>query len=125
MLLKTLALGAALTALVAASATAGPTSRSGGAIASPKQPIPYSQLNAYLKASPKQRATKDWWSGSASASTGMSADTAASVPANERATTDSLPSTPPTNTPDATTTQPAPGSMQPGGEVKDPSVEPK
>ncbi len=30
------------------------------ALASPKQPIPYSQLSTYLKASPKQQATKDW-----------------------------------------------------------------
>ena len=125
MRLTILAAGVALAALTAASgATAGQTARSSGAVAGPAQPIPYSQLNTYLKASPKQRTSKDWWSGSANASTGMSTDTSASVPANER-TAESLPSTPPTNQPDATTTQPAPSAMQPGGPVKDPSVEPK
>ncbi len=41
---------------------------------SPRQPIPYSQLNAYLKASPKLRATKDWW---AAAQTGVGVNTSA------------------------------------------------
>ena len=60
----------------------------------PKQPIPYSQLNAYLKGSPKQRAAKDWSAGQASASasataplstagadTGAGANTSATAPA--------------------------------------------
>ena len=57
----------------------------------PKQPIPYSQLKSYMKASPKQRASKDWWSGqssSASADTGTSANTSATA----AAPTPSLPS---------------------------------
>jgi hypothetical protein len=125
MRLTILVAGVALAALTAAGgATAGQTARATAAVAGPAQPIPYSQLNAYLKASPKQRTSKDWWSGSANASTGVSTDTSASVPVNER-TSDSLPSTPPTNQPDATTTQPASSAMQPGGPVKDPSVEPK
>jgi hypothetical protein len=50
----------------------------------PKQPIPYAELNAYLKASPKQQASKDWSAGdvaSASAATGASANASANAPA--------------------------------------------
>jgi hypothetical protein len=77
-----LAAGAAAIALSAGLASAAPT------VPSPKQPIPYDQLNAYLKASPKVRASKDWWSGqtasaapSASAATGAAANTSATEPA--------------------------------------------
>ncbi|MBW8816375.1 MAG: hypothetical protein JF588_23390 [Caulobacterales bacterium] len=75
--MKTAILAASVLALAL---SAGPTLAAkkhamGGAAAEPKQPIPYSELNAYLKASPKQRATRDWWSG---ASTGMAANTTAS-----------------------------------------------
>jgi hypothetical protein len=78
MRLKILAVGAALTALmVAGGANAAPASRSAYAVTSPKKPIPYSQLNTYLKASPKLRASTDWWADSAS--TGSAANTAAIV----------------------------------------------
>jgi len=76
--------------------------------ASPRSPIPYSELNAYLKATPKQRATKDWWS---SAQTGVSSDVSART-----AVTPNLPGdttvTPPPATGDAkgsTTVNPLPG----------------
>ena len=79
-----LAAGAASIALStglfsASLASAAPTA------AGPKQPIPYAELNAYMKASPKTRASKDWWSGqstspSASAETGASANTSATAP---------------------------------------------
>jgi hypothetical protein len=51
--------------------------------APPKQPIPYSQLNAYVKASPKMRASKDWWAGQsdASAAAGAAANTSATTTA--------------------------------------------
>lgn len=72
-----LAAGAAALALSAGSAGAAAKHRAmGAAVAPPKQPIPYSQLDNYLKASPKTRASKDWWS-EANASTGMAADTSA------------------------------------------------
>lgn len=61
-------------ALSAGPSLAAKTHAKAGTSAEPKQPIPYGELNAYLKASPKQRATHDWWSG---ASTGMAANTAA------------------------------------------------
>ncbi|MDB5456789.1 MAG: hypothetical protein JWP92_2374 [Caulobacter sp.] len=81
MLLKTLAAGAALAALVVAGAAdaAPKTSRSAYPITSPKRPIPYSQLDTYLKASPKLRASTDWWADTAS--TGSAANTAAIVSA--------------------------------------------
>ena len=120
MMIRTLAAGVALSVLVASAAWAGTPSK---ASTSPKQPIPYAQLDAYLKASPKERASKDWWSGSAS--TGASTDTSATAPAtttdtsvNPPASTSmpsdsstSMPSTPPT-LPEASS--PAPGSNLPG-----------
>ncbi|WP_235526145.1 hypothetical protein [Caulobacter sp. Root1472] len=134
-MIRTLAAGVALAVLVAGAASAAPQSKGSTAAASPKQPIPYSQLDAYLKASPKTRASKDWWSGSAS--TGTSTDTSATAPATDTSatastststTTDgsvnpptsstmpsdsstSMPATPPTM-PDAST--PAPDSNLPG-----------
>ncbi len=75
-----LAAGAAAIALSAglfsaSLASAAPT------VAGPKQPIPYAQLSAYMKASPKTRAHKDWCSGqSGGAETGASANTSATAP---------------------------------------------
>lgn len=45
----------------------------------PAQPIPYSQLKAYQKASPLKRATHDW--SAAAARTGVASDTSARVEA--------------------------------------------
>jgi hypothetical protein len=78
MLIKTRAAGAALSMLVVGGSALAQTSARTSATTGPKEPIPYSQLNAYLKASPKARASKDWWS--ASASTGASVDTSATAP---------------------------------------------
>ncbi|MEW6391674.1 MAG: hypothetical protein AB1542_14795 [Pseudomonadota bacterium] len=78
MLTKMFAATAALSMLVGGSAIA--QSKSSAAVG-PQQPIPYSQLNAYMKASPKVRASKDWWAGSSTAATGMSTDTSATAPA--------------------------------------------
>lgn len=80
MLIKTLAAGAALSMLVVGGSALAQTSARTSATTGPKEPIPYSQLNAYLKASPKARASKDWWSADASASTGASVDTSATAP---------------------------------------------
>lgn len=62
-------------ALAAGPSLAAATHGSGAASAGPQQPIPYSQLNSYMKASPRQRASHDWWAGQAS--TGASANTSA------------------------------------------------
>ena len=48
----------------------------GGSYAAPSQPIPYSQMDAYMKASPKQRMAME---SSGSAATGSSADTSATT----------------------------------------------
>jgi hypothetical protein len=97
-----LAAGAAAIALSAGAAFAAPT------VASPKQPIPYSQLDAYMKASPKARASKDWWSGqTASAATDASANTSAVTSAGSDVR----------STPDAT-----PGTSSPATSVNPPSL---
>lgn len=101
MTIRTLAAGAALAMLVSGAAYAAPQAKASTA-AAPKQPIPYSQLDAYMKASPKTRATKDWWSGSAS--TGMSTDTSATMPAASTSTDTSV------NPPAASTTMPSDSS---------------
>jgi hypothetical protein len=88
MLIKTLAAGAALSLLVvggsALAQTSAQTTTKTPAAIGPSQPIPYSQLKAYSKASPKVRASKDW--NSASASTGASVDTSATAPAPSETT---------------------------------------
>ena len=85
-----LAAGAAAVAISAGAALAAP--KHSATAMGPKQPIPYSQLSAYLKASPKQRASKDWWS--AQADTGVAANTSATVSAcsDVRSTPDATPS---------------------------------
>ena len=80
MLIKTLAAGAALSMLVVGGSALAQTSARTSATVGPAQPIPYSQLKAYSKASPKVRASKDWWSADASAQTGASVDTSATAP---------------------------------------------
>ncbi|HLI64846.1 MAG TPA: hypothetical protein VKU90_00660 [Caulobacteraceae bacterium] len=50
--------------------------QSAGAYAEPKQPIAYTSVQAYLKASPKQRETRDW---SLAAATGSSVNTSAAL----------------------------------------------
>jgi len=124
-----LAAGAAAVAL-----SAGPTLAAAkhAAIAGPKQPIPYSQLSAYLKASPKQRMSKDWWSGqtsvAANADTGATAntssttstpssslpgDTTSSASTTAPSTAPSLPATPPVDNPPSTAVNP-PATATPG-----------
>ncbi|MBO9710802.1 MAG: hypothetical protein J7521_21585 [Caulobacter sp.] len=143
MMLRTLAACVALASLAAGAATAAPQPRAkaGAAVAAPKAPIPYGQLDAYLKASPKQRASKDWWNGSAA--TGAATDTSATVPGSPAPATApkpmpdgsvnpppatmpdgsaSMPSTPPT-LPEAST--PSPGSNLPGSAAPGEPVEPK
>lgn len=124
MLTKTLAATAALSMLVAGGEALA-AQKSATAIG-PKQPIPYSQLNAYMKASPKARASKDWWAGSAM--TGAQTDTSATAPATAMPTAPadtavnpepsaappSLPVTPPTNAPAMPGDPTQPASPAPG-----------
>jgi molybdate transport system ATP-binding protein len=142
MMIKTLAAGVALAVLVSGAASAAPQSKTAMTpAASPSQPIPYSQLDAYMKASPKTRASKDWWSGSAA--TGASTDTSATLPPAPADTSAaplsdgsvnpsasslpsdssaSLPATPPT-LPDSAA--PDPGSNLPGSPTPGAPTEPK
>ena len=103
--MKTILLAAGAAALVL---SAGPTlaaAKHAATMAGPKQPIPYGQLDAYLKASPKQRMAKDWWSGQAGADTGA----AASASATAATPSPSLPG----DTPSAASAAPAAGPALP------------
>jgi hypothetical protein len=81
--MKTLVLAVAAIALAAGAAQAGPKSSRakahGSVLVGPDQPIPYGRLKAYLGASARTRATKDWWSGSAFAASGASTDVSATA----------------------------------------------
>lgn len=113
MLTKTLAAAAALSMLTCGGSALAAQSKS-SAMVGPKQPIPYSQLNGYLKASPKARASKDWWAGSTTASTGAPTDTSATTSAGSD--TMSTPSA----TPD-TAVNPAPATAPPSMPVTPPT----
>lgn len=85
-----LAAAAAALALSAGSALAATAKNAGKTVPGPKQPIPYAELDSYMKASPHMRATKDWWSGQAAETSGANAS--ATAPSST-----ATPSTPPTD----------------------------
>lgn len=136
MLTKTLAATAALTLMAGAPVLAAQKAPAQGG---PKQPIPYSQLDAYAKASPKVRASKDWWAGQPQAETGLSTDTSTAAPMSTQpsstssgdtavnptpmAAPPSLPSTPPTDTDPARAADPMPAA--PGTTPTVPPTQPK
>jgi len=103
--MKTILLAAGVAAIALSGAQALAAAKHGAMVAEPKQPIPYAELNAYLKASPKQRASKDWWSGQSLASTGASANASATSSAGTdvRATPDATTASPSSSTSSATT----------------------
>ncbi len=84
MTLKLLAAGTAIFALAAGAVQAATSA--GGAYAEPKQPVAYSKLDSYLRASPTRRAHGDWGIGAntASAQTGTSANASVDAPQNGR-----------------------------------------
>jgi hypothetical protein len=82
--------GAAVLALIATTDASAATKRA-GAYAEPSQPVAYSKLDTYLKASPTKRAKQDWSLGSTA--TASAAPTGAA--ANTSATTDMTPSAAP------------------------------
>jgi hypothetical protein len=88
------------------------------AAAGPKQPIPYAQLNAYLKASPSARAKKDWWSGESAVASNASAG---ATGANASATTPSAATPSETSAPAATPTPPPPADTPPASSAPPPS----
>ena len=75
--------GAAAMTMLAGSALAAGSSRT---VTGPAQPIPYAQMDAYLKASPKARASTDWWSGQTAAGAGASTSASATTPAVDATT---------------------------------------
>jgi hypothetical protein len=118
MLIKTLAATAALSMLVCGGSALAAQQKS-SAMVGPKQPIPYSQLKAYSKASPKTRASKDWWAGSAA--TGTSTDTSATTTAGSDMNTAMPPAT--SASPD-TAVNPAPSAAPPSMPVTPPTNAP-
>lgn len=81
-----MAAGAAALALGAGQALANTHHKhhaDGATAAGPKQPIPYAELDAYLKASPARRAKQDWWTGESA----VASSNAGSAAANTSATT--------------------------------------
>jgi hypothetical protein len=98
---------------------------SAGAYAEPKQPIAYNQLSAYLKASPRERASNDWSGGQMAATTGANVNTSATTAAPPAADTtqgsttqppspEAAPApTPPTPAPDVNAQPPASGAATP------------
>lgn len=66
----------ALSATVASTSSAA----TGGKFAEPSQPVAYSKLNSYLKATPRQRTRKSWGLDQASASTGTATNASATTP---------------------------------------------
>ena len=84
---KILLAGIAVAAMTGVAAQAASTQQSGGAYGEPSQPVPYSSLKAYMKASPSQRAKRDWSAGAAASATNASANASATVPAGPNAST--------------------------------------
>jgi hypothetical protein len=74
--------GAAVLALIATVDASAATPKA-GAYAAPSQPVAYSKLDTYLKASPTKRAKQDWSLGStataSAAPTGAAANTSATT----------------------------------------------
>jgi len=90
-----LAAGAAALLVAAGAAAAGEGKNPGAKAAGPKQPIPYAQLDAYAKASPGQRASQDWWAGSAAdAGVNASATTPTTPPGVDLPVTEGAPTAP-------------------------------
>ena len=83
---------AALTLSAGAAFAAGPKDRTTTGVG-PKQPIPYSQLDAYGKASANQRATRDWWANSATEA-GVNASTTVNPAGDERPSPAGAPTAP-------------------------------
>jgi hypothetical protein len=95
---KILIAGVAVAALTAVSAQAAST-HNAGAYAEPSQPIAYSNVGPYLKASPKARQARDWSGGSAAAAGNAGSNVSATTPPAPAA--GSMPMSTHTQSPDA------------------------
>jgi hypothetical protein len=116
-IIRNLVAGVAIAALVAGAASAHKTRHhvrhSGGgsaAFAEPAQPIPYAELDHYLHASPRERASIAM----ASANTGGSANTSATTTTD---TTAPAAAPPPSATPDTGAVNPPNGATTSGGDA--------
>jgi hypothetical protein len=111
MKLHVLLAGAAVVALSFTAASAASAAGS-GKFAQPSQPVAYSKLGAYLKATPKQRARGNWGvdqTAAANAQTGTAANTSMTTTPQPGATSDQSGTamTPPAATPPDATPPPA------------------
>jgi hypothetical protein len=116
-IIRNLVAGVAIAALAAGAASAHKTRHhvrhSGGgsaAFAEPAQPIPYAELDHYLHASPRERASIAM----ASANTGGSANTSATTTTD---TTAPAAAPPPSATPDTGAVNPPNGATTSGGDA--------
>ena len=119
---KALIVGVAVAGLAAGSAEAAKTrhharAESAGAYAEPAQPVAYANLNTYLKASPRQRTSRDW---STAAATGASVNSSATMPAASSAPMAPAPAAPDT-TSGATANTNAPAATAPTDNSANPS----
>lgn len=105
------AAGSLLLAGAADAATSRHTART---YAEPAQPIAYSKVSAYLKASPRQRETRDWTNGPAmaQANTGGAVNASATQPGPQAAEPSSQAG--PMNAPNDTSAPPATGAPAQG-----------
>ena len=94
---KILVAGIAVAAMTAVAAQAAATHKGAGAYAEPTQPIAYSNLKAYMKATPTQRVGRDWSGGSAASAGNSGSNVSATTPAANG----SMPMSPQTQAPDA------------------------
>jgi hypothetical protein len=129
--------GAAVLALIA-TADASAATKKAGAYAEPSQPVAYSKLDSYLKASPTKKAKGDWSLASAqsasaapiggaantSATTGMAPNAPASAPDNSAGTDASSTATGATAAPPATGAPPSPPAQSPPDQMSAPATPP-
>jgi hypothetical protein len=121
--------GAAVLALIAGGAASAATHKTAGAYAEPSQPVAYSKLDAYLKASPTKRAKQDWSVGSttsaSAAPTGAAANTSVTTgmaPASSAPA--SAPDNSATTAPPETAAPPAPPAPSPPDQMSAPAAPP-
>jgi hypothetical protein len=127
---KVLIAGVAVAVMATGAVSAKTTkhSTSGGAYAAPSQPIPYGQMDAYMKASPKQRAamSASGMGTDASATTSGSSMGAGSTPDNNGMSATPAPSgSMSSGSMSSDTTAPSTGAVNPPMPETPPATPPK
>jgi hypothetical protein len=116
--------GAAALALIA-TADASAATKKAGAYAEPSQPVAYSKLDAYLKASPSKRAKQDWSLGSTTTASAAPVGAADNTSATAGMTPSAAPPASDTQTaPPASDTQTAPPAQTPPDQTGAPAASP-